>query len=153
MIYGEIKDLGLYKGILKNLDKAIACILSGEYKNGVVGKNVIDGDSVYFNQPDFPMTKEIKDGFIENHKKYIDIHIVIEGEEKIGYISNTDIKLTKEYDEVGDYELYEGELENLFYLNPKKFIILFPGEPHMALIKGGEKTTKVKKVIFKVLVD
>lgn len=42
MIYGEIKDLGLYKGISKNLDRAIDYILSGEYKNGVVGKNVID---------------------------------------------------------------------------------------------------------------
>jgi YhcH/YjgK/YiaL family protein len=153
MIYGEIKDLGLYKGISKNLDRAIDYILSGEYKNGVVGKNVIDGDNVYFNQPDSPMTKEVKDGFIENHKKYIDIHVVIEGEEKIGYISNTDVKLTKEYDEAGDYELYEGELENLFYLNSKKFIVLYPGEPHMALIKGGEKPAKVKKVIFKVLVD
>ena len=51
MIYGEIKDLGLYKGISKNLDRAIDYILLGEYKNGVVGKNVIDGDNVYFNQP------------------------------------------------------------------------------------------------------
>ena len=95
MIYGEIKDLGLYKGISKNLDRAIDYILSGEYKNGVVGKNVIDGDNVYFNQPDSPITKEVKDGFIENHKKYIDIHVVIEGEEKIGYISNTDVKLDR----------------------------------------------------------
>lgn len=153
MIYGEIKSLESYKGISKNLDRAIEAILNGEYKKGTVGKNVIDGDNVYFNQPDSPMTKEIEDGFIENHRKYIDIHVVIEGEEKIGYISNTDVKLTKEYDEAGDYELYEGKLENLFYLNPEKFIVLFPGEPHMALIKGGDKPAKVKKVIFKVLVD
>lgn len=153
MIYGEIKSLESYKGISKNLDRAIEAILNGEYKKGTVGKNVIDGDNVYFNQPDSPMTKEIEDGFIENHRKYIDIHVVIEGEEKIGYISNTDVKLTKEYDEAGDYELYEGKLENLFYLNPEKFIVLFPGEPHMALIKGGDKPAKVRKVIFKVLVD
>ncbi|MGY0394820.1 MULTISPECIES: YhcH/YjgK/YiaL family protein [unclassified Fusobacterium] len=153
MIYGEIKELGKYKGISKNLDTAIDFILEGKYKNGVVGKNIVDGEKVYFNQPDSPMTKELAEGFIENHRKYIDIHMVIEGEEKIGYISNTDIKLTKEYDDAGDYELYEGELENLFYLDPKKYIILFPGEPHMALIKGGEETKKIKKVIFKVLVD
>lgn len=153
MIYGEIKNLELYKGISKHLDRAIECILSGEYKKGVVGKNIVDGENVYFNQPDSPMSKEISEGIIENHKKYIDIHVVIEGEERVGYISNTNLKLTKEYDEAGDYELYEGKLENLFYLNPKKFIILFPGEPHMALIKGGETPAKVKKVIFKVLAD
>ena len=41
MIYGEIKDLNQYRGISKNLDKAIDYILSGEYKNGVPGKKVI----------------------------------------------------------------------------------------------------------------
>ena len=73
--------------------------------------------------------------------------------EKLKYSYARALIEIKEYDEAGDYELYEGELENLFYLNSKKFIVLYPGEPHMALIKGGEKPAKVRKVIFKVLVD
>ena len=39
MIYGEIKDLNQYKGISKNLDKAIEYILSGEYKKGIPGES------------------------------------------------------------------------------------------------------------------
>ena len=151
MIYGEIKDLGSYKGISKNLDRAIDYILSGEYKNGVVGKNVIDGDNVYFNQPDSPMTKEVKDGFIENHKKYIDIHVVISGEENLGYTPRPEVTLTKEYDEAGDYELYDGEVKNMFHLTPERFVMFFPEEPHMALLKVGE-VKQITKVIFKVLV-
>ena len=49
MIYGELKDLKFYKGISERFDKAIDCILSGDYKKGTPGKNVIDGDDVYFN--------------------------------------------------------------------------------------------------------
>lgn len=151
MIYGEIKDLAQYKGISKNLDTAIDYILSGKYKDGVVGKNVIDGDNVYFNHPDYPMTKEIKDAFFEGHKQYIDIHVVIDGEENLGFTPNLEMKLTKEYDAEGDYELFEGEVKNFFHLTPERFVMFFPNEPHMALVKVNE-VKKIRKVIFKVLV-
>lgn len=153
MIYGEIKELGFYKGISKSLDTAIDYILSGEYKKGVSGKNEIDGDIVYFNQPIDPKTKDISEGFLEGHKKYTDIHIVVEGEEKIGYLPNSKVIVTKEYDEAGDYEVYSGEVETFFYLNSERFLICFPEEPHMALIKAGDEPQTIKKVIFKVLVD
>lgn len=151
MIYGEIKELKFYKGISKALDTAIDCILSGDYKKGVNGKNEIDGDIVYFNQPAEPKTKDAKEGFLEGHKKYIDIHVVIEGEERIGYVPNSKVKVTKEYDEAGDYEIYGGEVETFFELNSERFLICFPGEPHMALIEGKNGAQTIKKVIFKVL--
>lgn len=69
MIYGEIKDLNQYKGISENLDRAIEYIVNGEYKKSTPGKNVIDGDNLYFNYPSCAMTKEIEDGFFEGHKK------------------------------------------------------------------------------------
>lgn len=153
MIYGEIKELGFYKGISKALDTAIDCILSGEYKKGINGKNEIDGDVVYFNQPAEPKTKSVEEGVLEGHKKYIDIHVVIEGEERIGYVPNSKVKVTKEYDEAGDFEIYGGEVESFYYLNNERFLICFPGEPHMALIKAGSEPQTIKKVIFKVLVD
>ena len=152
MIYGEIKELNNYRGISKNLDNAIDYILKGEYKNGTFGKNVIDGDNLYFNCPKNPMTKELKDGFLEGHRDYIDIHVVIEGEENLGFVSYDEAKLIKEYDKEGDYELYDGEIKNFFYLNPKKFVMFFPKEPHAALLKVGE-VKEIKKVIFKVLVQ
>jgi len=151
MIYGEIKDLNQYKGISKNLDKAIEYILNGEYKKGIPGKNIIDGDTLYFNYPDCAMTKEIKDGFFEGHKKYIDIHVVISGEENLGYTPCSEVTVKKEYDSEGDYELYKGTLKNIFHVTEDKFIIFFPNEPHMALLKVGE-IKEITKVIFKVLV-
>lgn len=150
MIYGEIKDLRQYKGISENLDNAIEYILSGKYKDGVAGKNVIDGDKLYFNCPDAPMTKELKDGFFESHKQYIDIHVVIDGEENLGYVPRTESVVTKEYDLAGDYEILDGEIKNMFHLTPERFIMFFPDEPHMALLKVKD-VKQIRKVIFKVL--
>lgn len=151
MIYGEIKELNQYRGLSRNLDKAIDCILNGKYKNAVPGKNVVDGDKVYFNCPDHPMTKEFEDGFFEGHKQYIDIHVVIEGEENLGFVPRSEAKLTQEYDEAGDCELFDGEIKSLFHLTPERFVMFFPNEPHMALLKVGE-VKQISKVIFKVLV-
>ena len=60
-------------------------------------------------------------------------------------------KVTKEYDAEGDYELLSGDLEMFLHLDNTKFLALFPGEPHMALVKYGEKPATIKKVIFKVM--
>lgn len=151
MIYGEIKDLNQYKGISKNLDKAIEYILSGEYKKGTPGKNIIDGDNLYFNYPSCAMTKEIRDGFFEGHKKYIDIHIVISGEENLGYTPRSEVTIKQKYDSEGDCELYDGALKNIFHVTEDGFVMFFPDEPHMALLKVGE-IKEITKVIFKVLV-
>ena len=151
MIYGEIKDLNQYKGISKNLDKAIEYILSGEYKKGIPGKNIIDGDNLYFNYPSCAMTKEIRDGFFEGHKKYIDIHIVISGEENLGYTPRSEVTIKQKYDSEGDCELYYGALKNIFHVTEDRFVMFFPDEPHMALLKVGE-IKEITKVIFKVLV-
>lgn len=150
MIYGELRELKFYKGISENLDKAIECIESGVYKNGVSGKNEIDGDNLFFNCQTVT-TQPIEERFFEGHKKYIDIHIVIEGDENIGYVPASKAKVTKEYDAEGDYELLSGDLEMFLHLDNTKFLALFPGEPHMALVKYGEKPATIKKVIFKVM--
>nr|WP_241635061.1 YhcH/YjgK/YiaL family protein [Fusobacterium gastrosuis] len=149
MIYGEIKDIQIYKGLSKKLDRAIDFIFSGDYKKAKIGKNEIDGNTIYFNCPEKPMTKDKNGLELEYHKKYIDIHIVLEGEESIGYAPFNDCIETKKFDVENDYALMKGEIKTEFYLNPEKFLVIFPYEPHIALLKVKE-TKEIKKVIFKV---
>lgn len=149
MIYGEIKDIKTYKGLSKNLDRAIDYIFEGKYKNNHFGKNEIDGDIIYFNCPEKPMTKDKNGLEVEYHKRYIDIHIVIEGEESIGYSPFDEATETKSFDIENDYALMKGDIKTEFYLDNKKFLIIFPYEPHIALLKVNE-IKEIKKVIFKV---
>lgn len=149
MIYGEIKDIKKYKGISKNLDRAIEFIFDKKYLNNKVGKNEIDGDLIYFNCPDKVMTRNKANLELEYHKRYIDIHIVIDGEESIGYTPTEKCIETKAYDADGDFGLVKADVDMEFYLNREKFLMFFPEEPHIALLKVGEEK-EIKKVIFKV---
>lgn len=149
MIYGELRELKFYKGISKNLDKAIEVIEKGEYKNGNPGKNVIDGDEVYFNY-DIPETQPIEERFFEGHKRYIDIQLIIEGEEFIGYSPRSNVVRTEPWDRERDFEKYEGSVDHLFHMTNDTFIIIFPEEPHMPLIQTEEGRKTIRKAVFKV---
>ena len=149
MIYAELKNIKTYKGINKNLDKAIDFIVERKYLNASYGKNIIDGDAVYFNCPEKPMTRENTDLELEYHKKYIDIHIVLEGEEIITYTPFEDCIEIQNYNIEGDYGLVKGKAQAELILNGKNFLLFFPEEPHLALLKVNTPK-EIKKIIFKV---
>jgi len=43
----------------------------------------------------------------------------------------------------------KGKTQTELIMNTKNFLILFPGEPHLALLKVGTPK-EIKKIIFKV---
>jgi beta-galactosidase beta subunit len=47
MIAGKIKNINMYKGISKNLDKAIDSIIKGEFLGKEPGKYKIDEENVF----------------------------------------------------------------------------------------------------------
>ena len=152
MIYGELRELKFYKGISENLDKAIEYIQSGKYKNGVPGKNTIEGideNEVYFNF-DTGVTQTEDKRFFEGHKRYIDIHLIVEGKEQIGYSSRSEVVRTIPWDREKDFEGYEGSIDHKFLMTDDTFIMFFPEEPHITLLQVDEKPEEIKKVIFKV---
>ena len=149
MIYGELKDIKNYKGLNKNLDKAIDFIVDKKYLNANFGKNLIEGNSIYFDYPEKVMTRENKDIESEYHKKYADIHIVLEGEEIIGYTSFEDCVETKAYNSEKDIAFVKGENQAEVLLNGKNFALFFPEEVHLPLLKVGE-IKEIKKVVFKI---
>ena len=149
MIYAELKNIKTYKGISKNLDKAIDFIVEKKYLNADFGKNIVDDDKIYFDYPETVSTRENIDLELEYHKKYIDIHIVLEGEEVIAYTPLEDCLETQSYNDEEDYALVKGKAQVELILNAKNFLLFFPEEPHLALLKI-DTPKEIKKVIFKV---
>lgn len=149
MIVGKIKNIGTYKGISKKLDIAIDNIISGDYKNKLVGKNEIDGNKVFFNIQEIN-TKDVEEAFFETHKKYIDIQIVIDGTENYGVLlSDEQLEVVKPFDKNNDLTLFNKKPEIILTLTPEDFIIFFTDEPHMPGLKVGEKNS-IKKVVYKI---
>lgn len=83
----------------------------------------------------------------EAHRKNIDLHIILEGNEKV-YISDIiNMKSTKEYED--DYELFEGDKEYEVSLRTGYFLLMYPNEVHKTCIWENE-SCKVKKNVFKI---
>ena len=89
MIYDKLINMGLYKGMNKNLDTAIDFILSHDLNQLPMGKTVVDGDNVYINiidakaQPVEERAYEIHKNYMEIHKKYSVYPIIILSEHAV----------------------------------------------------------------------
>lgn len=94
-------------------------------------------------------TKNFDLSKFENHKKNIDIHYIIDGTEQIGINLVGNLKSNIEYNEDGDYQLFDGRVEDKIILNPGEFLLLFPGEAH---VTGGNVigSAMVKKIVYKI---
>lgn len=149
MIYDELKNIKTYKGINKNLDKAIDFIAEKKYLNANFGKNIMEKDTIYFDYPEKVTTRENIGLEFEYHKKYMDIHIVLEGKEIIAYTPFENCIESKSYSIEKDIAFVKGETQADFLLNGKNFLLLFPNEPHLPLLKT-DKVKEIKKIVFKI---
>lgn len=149
MIIGKIKNLNRYKGLNKNLDTAIEYILNTNLLSLNNGRNPIDEDNVFINKFSYICSPE-KDCFFEGHRDYLDIHIVLSGEEFLGYSDESDLTPITEYDSVNDFIKYEGPVSTYCKCAPGDFIITFPEDIHMPKISINNSS--VEKVVCKVLV-
>ena len=73
---------------------------------------------------------------LEAHRAYIDVHILLEGRERIGWKSIEDVRCA----------LYTEPASSYVDLMPGQFLIVYPEDPHAPLIGNG----KIHKLIGKV---
>lgn len=89
----------------------------------------------------------------ELHHKYIDLQLVITGEEKIEFsVSNPDLSDYESYNEKDDYQLTSQEInaKNSVILKPKMFAIFYPYEAHKPCCHVNDTMTKIKKLVVKI---
>lgn len=149
MIYGNLKDIGDCKGKSVNLDTAIDFIKSCERNTLVDGRNEIDGENVFLNCFGYKTMTENK-CFFEAHRRYLDIHIILSGNELIGVSSISQMTKTGE-DVESDFAEYKGRAEHYFLMDSTKFLIAYPEDAHMVKLMD-KNVSEVKKAVIKVLI-
>ncbi|MCR8668699.1 YhcH/YjgK/YiaL family protein [Aestuariibaculum sp. M13] len=149
MILDKIENISLYQGTHKNLDIALEYLKKADYSGIEAGKYNIQGDDVYAIIKLCKTKTAIQHkNVLEAHKKFIDIHYVIEGSEHIGVaILNKQLPV-KEYNLKDDYALYKTSY-NVLTLEKGMFAIFFPDDTHLPEI-AMKKVSDLKKVIVKV---
>lgn len=113
-----------------------------------LGRYEIDEDN-YFVISSY-MTKDESECKLESHKKYIDVQLLLSGEEKIKVADISLFKVKEEYNETSDCVFYypgDGLVDNI--LKPGAYLVFLPNDAHMPGIMVGSPK-EVKKVVIKI---
>lgn len=113
------------------------------------GRIELDGDNLFINNSN-PTCVTADHQVLEVHRDYIDVHILLEGQETVGWKALEDLtQETKAYEKEGDCALYADRPTTYVTLQPGQFLIVYPEDPHAPIIGEG----KIRKLIGKVKVD
>jgi YhcH/YjgK/YiaL family protein len=149
MILDYLKNASLYSYANVRIEKAFQFLRDTDFTEMNLGKYNIDGDKLYAIVNEYE-TKQLSDGKLEAHRRYIDIHYILSGSEYIATTFLTDQVPTKDYDEQDDYMLFSCASTPQL-LKPGMFALLYPHDIHMPGVHVTEKTF-VRKVVVKVMV-
>lgn len=110
------------------------------------GKIVLDGDNLFINNIN-PDCKAKEEQILETHRDYIDVHVLLQGEETIGWkpLEKAENQI-QEYKKETDCALYSDLADNYFTIRPGDFVIIYPEDAHAPMIGKG----KIRKLIAKV---
>lgn len=149
MIIGKLKDLRNYLGLSVNIDEAIRYTLNTDLLNLEIGKYVLN-DNLTVNRQQY-FGKEVATA--ESHIKYIDLQIVLKGNEKMGYadIFNSSVSVKDAYNEEIDLTLYDVVDECVYEMSESSFALIFPEDIHRPGMKVNEEL--IEKVVIKIRVN
>lgn len=150
MIYAKNQEALAYRGIHPNLDLALEHITPEFLASLRDGQRVeLQGDQVYCTRFTYETIPQ-EESFFEAHRRYLDIHIMVEGEERVDVNRPEDLVLT-EAQEGNDFYAYQGESWHSAVLRPGAFLVVFPGDAHRIKVQvDGPRT--VSKAVFKVCI-
>ena len=148
MIVDDIQNIEKYVGIIPS---NVIDFLKNLTSETPVGHYELD-ERVYFNI-DVYNTKNADNCKFEAHKKYIDIQMLLDGEEELDIFPVSDLKVSEEYDENRDVMFFENpqEFPDNLRLKPYKFVLIYPEEAHRPQMNLGSVSKNVKKAVAKIL--
>lgn len=154
MIVARNADAANYKGFSPLLDRALD-LLTPEFLSTVGTTAVhVDGDKLYATRNLFETAPD-EQTFFESHKRYLDIHAVLKGEERMEIADPKALTVDEGVSRPeGDFYAYvekSAEHQTLI-LRPGTFLVAFPDDAHRC--KGQVNgASQVEKVVFKILIE
>lgn len=149
MIIDNLDGLFRYSFENVNMLRAFEFLKTLNVEKLKIGRNDIDGDNVFANFIENEITKD--NLLAEKHRRYADIQLVLEGEERICF--GREIKIENDMLEKNDIALMQYQKSGFVDLKKGDFVVFFPGENHSpSNIPCGLKRSLVKKLIVKVLI-
>lgn len=150
MIFGNIKNLEEYEFLEDSIKECFEYAKNNDLLAYEKGSHEIDGDRLFVNIVEYE-TIDADKRFWEAHKKYLDIHLMLDGEERIDLNFLNNMK-EEAYVEKDDFVPSKGTRKSSVILEKDDFLICYPKDSHKTAINV-EESQKIKKAIFKVKID
>lgn len=146
MIVSNLQNSQRVEGLHPLFKPLFDYVKSHDLLHAELGRIEIKGDKLFINNVN-PECVTAEKQVLELHRAYIDVHILLEGTERIGWKAIEDLtNETKPYEEEGDCALYSDAPTTFVDLLPGQFMIVYPEDPHAPVIGEG----KIRKLIAKV---
>ncbi len=144
MIYDSLKNIETYKDLA--VYPALKFFAENDLTDADLGKYALEGDDFYIIS-EYETSAKTRS---EAHKDYIDIQMLLAGEEYIGVAPLTEDMVAVEAAPDQDYWLYECEVDRVT-MKPGMFMVLYPQDVHLP---GAMKNipTACKKIVAKIKV-
>ena len=136
-------------GLHPVLQQALTLAVAANLQEKTPGRYELQGDNIFMNVMQFA-TQSPEQKKAELHREYIDIQVLLSGEERILFGMTDSARQCEEMHVEDDYQLCSQIAdEQAMVLKPGRFVIFMPGEPH----KPGcvvQAPMDIKKVVIKV---
>ena len=144
MIIDKTERIQQYAPLLPHLADGMGAVASSDLKTG--GRYEFPGGWFMVMEGD---TKPMEAGSYETHREYIDVHIVLEGEEEIAWSDPRELIPFLPYDHETDKERFTGEHPVIVRIKAGMFWAAFPEDAHQALCHT-EELHHYRKIVMKL---
>lgn len=150
MVIAHLNDSERYASLHPLFKQLFDYVKSHDLSQVPAERITLDGERLFINVAD-PTLKAPEDQVLEVHRRYIDVHFPLTGEEIIGWspMSVLTTESVNPFNEEDDYAIYTEQAQSYHTIHPGEFAIVWPEDAHAPIIGKGT----LRKLIAKVLID
>jgi biofilm protein TabA len=129
VVRGNLKSWSSTPGI-EGLERAFEYLARTDLAALPLGRTAIDGDDIYVlvSEAETRPSEQVR---FEAHRRYIDIQLVVRGQEAIGLAPVASLVTSEPYDEAKDIEFFGTPQESMtLALRAGEFAVFVPGDGH-----------------------
>lgn len=150
MVIAHLNDSERYASLHPLFKQLFDYVKSHDLSQVPAERITLDGERLFINVAD-PTLKDPENQVLEVHRRYIDVHFPLTGEEIMGWspMSVLTTESVNPFNEEDDYEIYAEQAQSYHTIHPGEFAIVWPEDAHAPIIGKGT----LRKLIAKVLID
>jgi YhcH/YjgK/YiaL family protein len=148
MILSNITQSSRFASLHRLFPRAFEFIRNTDLLALPVGRHPIVGEDLFVIVEQLP-GRERSAAQLECHRRYIDIQLVLEGVDEMGWKPLVDChQPVSEYSDERDIQFFHDTPATWIAVPPGTFCIFFPEDTHAPLVSTGN----IRKLIFKIVV-